>query len=772
MGEKLRYMPLLWLSTVFLAGVVLGSQVNLSWLLWAGVGGLGVLSGLLENRLIWFSPLRFHWGRFCPLPLGFLLAVLCLGACRYQASRSEPNEHDLAFYNLTQNVQVLGQVDTMPVDGERSTQLTFVVKQIWLSDGRLVDVKGKLLVQTWPGQGWQYGDSLSLKGSLISPPDVDGFSYQEFLARQGVFSMMNYPQIERAGPAGGNLLMKGIFRLRLAAWDVIRRSFPSEEGALLSGILLGLDDDLPTDLKQDFQDSGTAHIIAISGFNISVIAGLLTLLCGRLLRRRWAVLAAAGGIIFYTLLVGAGAAVVRAAIMGVMAMAGQWFGRRQNGENALAFTAACMCLINPLILWDASFQLSFAATLGLVLYADRMEEALLNWLERHFSPAWGEKVSSLLGELILSSLAAELTVLPVLAYHFQRLSIISLPANFFVLPVQPLLMILGGVATLGGLISPLLGQALAWLAWPLLAYTISMVKWLAAVPLASISIQSFPAVLIWGYYLLLFWLTENRSSGWQKKAWNGAMICAALGGMFFWRVALNQWQNQNQLVLFIYHSGGTAQPEVWIQTPGGQSLWVHDGGSISQTMAFLDGQLSPFERDVDVLVLPGSGPLSNSNDLLAQQPVQRVYLPTDGYSASSLLRLEAILSEKNIPFQILDAAQQMEDGFDSQVKLIPNSAGNLSVWVQRQGFIFLLPDGANPQELDEGLRGLAVLLLGPVDEESGTLDAWKDIPAEVHLWAGTDLPESLDSNLWQLLAPREWVRVSSDGVEMNLESAK
>ena len=118
-----------------------------------------------------------------------------------------------------------------------------------------------------------------------------------------------------------------------------------------------------------FRTTGTSHIIAISGFNISIIAGLFTLAFSRILGRRWGVVVAILGVIIYTVLVGSSPSVLRAAIMGILALFARQLGR-QTGINTLAVTAAVMAGFNPNILWDPGFQLSFAATLGLVLYAD------------------------------------------------------------------------------------------------------------------------------------------------------------------------------------------------------------------------------------------------------------------------------------------------------------------------------------------------------------------------------------------------------------------
>jgi ComEC/Rec2-related protein len=162
-----------------------------------------------------------------------------------------------------------------------------------------------------------------------------------------------------------------LYQFKEKALDNIYRMFPDPESSLMAGILFGVDTGLTQELQQAFKNTGTAHIIAISGFNISIIAGLFFAFFSKFLGSRRGALLAVIGIIFYTILVGGDAAVVRAAIMGSLALFAKQVGRRQFALNTLLAVALLMCLWNPLYIWDVGFQLSFFATLGLILYASR-----------------------------------------------------------------------------------------------------------------------------------------------------------------------------------------------------------------------------------------------------------------------------------------------------------------------------------------------------------------------------------------------------------------
>ena len=216
-----------------------------------------------------------------------------------------------------------------------------------------------------------------------------------------------------------------LYNMCQQARRTINEILPAPESALLSGILLGISSDLPDAAVGAFQATGTAHIWAISGFNIAIVSGLLITLFGRLLPRRRlaASLIAIGVITAYTLLVGANPSVVRAAIMGTVGMFGPLLGRRQVGVNSLTFTAAVMSLFDPGLPWSISFQLSFMATLGLVLFGDPLQQGLERLLARRLSPAWAQRAAGPVCEYFLLTLAAQVMTLPITAIHFQRVSL-------------------------------------------------------------------------------------------------------------------------------------------------------------------------------------------------------------------------------------------------------------------------------------------------------------------------------------------------------------
>ena len=209
-------------------------------------------------------------------------------------------------------------------------------------------------------------------------------------------------------------------------------------------------------------DFGFTSVALISPSSLACFTPFSAGLLGRYKGAALAVL----GIVLYTLLVGASPSVVRAALMGGLSLFASQLGRRQFGLLSLAVMAAVMAAFNPLLLWNPGFQLSFFATLGLILYAELFSRAFVTFAARRLPTQSVERLTRPVTQYLLINLAATITTLPIIAFHFHRLSLVSLIANLLILPVQPAVMILGGLALLLGTLYFSLGQLAAWLAWP------------------------------------------------------------------------------------------------------------------------------------------------------------------------------------------------------------------------------------------------------------------------------------------------------------------
>jgi competence protein ComEC len=231
------------------------------------------LWGLLAAFLISLAiPLRGH--RRMRLAL-VLLLFATLGAWRYQSHPLAPcfTTPDLASHNGSQDtpawITATGIIDHYPDLRDRSANYRLRVHTLE-TDGTSLEVSGNMLLQASRYPEFQYGDELSVSGLLVTPPCLDDFCYREYLAHQGIHSLIKYPRsVELIAQGQGNHFWAALYSLRNRASGTINRILPEPQASLLNGILLGIESGIPRDLYDDFNATGTSHIIVISGFNRS-----------------------------------------------------------------------------------------------------------------------------------------------------------------------------------------------------------------------------------------------------------------------------------------------------------------------------------------------------------------------------------------------------------------------------------------------------------------------------------------------------------------------
>jgi competence protein ComEC len=666
-----------------------------------------------------------------------------------------------------------------------------------------------LLARVPPGGDWRYGDRISLLGRLITPPEDEDFSYRAYLARQGIFAYMPDAQPSLVRRDQGNRLMAVLYNFKMHGLQTIYRLFPDPEASLFAGILLGMDEGIPKDVEQAFEDSGTAHIIAISGFNMAIVAGLFAGLFGRLLGRRKGALASLIAIGLYTLLVGASASVVRAALMSGLSVFAAQVGRRQDGLNTLAFVAALMALFNPQILWDVGFQLSFLATLGLVLYVGPLTEAFTSLLARRLPPERVQRLARPVGEYFLWTLAALATSLPLTAYYFQRLPLVAPLANLAILPAQAPLMVLGGLAMLVGMFSLPLGQLAAYLAWPFAAYTIRTVEWMAGLPRASIPLGQVNLAVVLLFYVLLFGLTFGRRALGPLRNWPAAVRGAATGAwerlraapqglwvaalvgllaftVFVWQAALAAPDGRLHVVLLDVGSGDG----LMIQTPGGRFVLVDGGPSPAALSDALGRRLPLGNRRLDYLVVAGTEDeqvRGLARNVERFPPGQVLWAgPTGGTQAAR--NLSQALADIQMPIVPAEAGQALDLGQGARLRVLDVSRRGAVLLLEWNKFRMLLPVGVDFDSLerlqaDRSLAGVSALLLAEGGFAPANPPEWiaRLRPGVILLSvaAGDKRnlpdPETLDAiESYTLLRTDQngWIELSTDGEKMWVEAAR
>lgn len=803
--------PLFWLSLAFLLGIWLAQAVSLPVSVWLFLAGTTLALGLLWRFLT--RSLELTSLAQDILFATVFLVLFFLGAARYQAALPQFDAFDLAWYNdRGYDVLVTGWVIEPPDRRDDYANLRLRATGIDAGDGTDLPVDGLFLARVDPNEEFHYGEIVRLRGRLKTPAENEEFSYRDYLARQGVYSIMTSAEATHLPGKKGSALANGLYALKDYALATIYRIVPDPEASLLAGILLGVDSGLPKDLQQAFKDTGTAHIIAISGFNISIIAALFLSLFGRVFGKRRGAVFAAAGIAFYTLLVGADAAVVRAALMGLAALLARHFGRRQDGLVTLFFAAAAMNFINPHYVQDVGFQLSFFATLGLILYAQPLEAFAVRILTRYAIRNTGKqedastgaqtdaqslipdsqfvsRASYFLTNFFLLTLAAQVTTLPIMAYHFHRLSLVSFIANPFILPAQPAVMILGGLADILGMIFLPLGQLAAFVAWPFVAYTIRVVDFFGKAPGAAVSVD-FPFWGVIAWYAALLGLTFGRvplreffaslrARLPRLPAW-ASIAALTLLALLVWRAVLSLPDGKLHVVFLDVG----ASDAILIQTPSGDNVLINGGESLSQLSSQLGQRLPLFRRKLDWLIVASTQEhqVNALPRLMERYPPEQVLWAGNVEASYPARALNAWLTGRQVRVTRAEAGQKLSLGDGAILTVLSADARGAVLLIEYGGFRALLPVGMSFDAMaklqkDESLPPLTALLLadsGLAQLNSAEWISFLD-PQVVVLSVSADNPDGLpDVETLEAVGARTllrtdvngWIEIASDGVSI------
>lgn len=535
-----------------------------------------------------------------------LLAVTAAGGLRLALV---PPDADVSRFNNQGGLTVEGVVVAPPQLRDTALHLDIEVDSL-IRGGERTDSSGRVRAQTLPGAKVSYGDRVQATGLLVTPGESDRFSYADYLARRGIHSQLVQASVSVVSGGHGNPVQGALLNLREQAAGRIAAGLPEPYAGLLSGILLGDESRIAPEVADAFAATGTAHILAISGFNMVIISQAVSGTLRRLrLDRRLTAALTIGLIALYTVFVGANAAVVRAAIMSALLTIGLLLRRRTYVPASLAFVALVMSLADPFVLWDVGFQLSLGATFGLALFATPLSRWIDRQAERALPGRPAAGVAAFITPSLATSLAAQVFAAPLAAWYFGRLSLMLLPVNLLVLPVQTAVLLLGGAATALSLVVPSAASVAYWPALAPLAWTTSVIRLFARLPLADMevgiapaSITAYTGVLVAGAMIHAVrpeWMAQLSVMVSRRRVlWGLAGAYALLLALAF-GVVLSRPDGRLH-VWFLDQGHSNA---VLVQSPGGAQLLVDGGRYPSRLLAVLGDRLPFYDRALEMLAL-------------------------------------------------------------------------------------------------------------------------------------------------------------------------
>lgn len=444
-----------------------------------------LLSVLAVFLFLFFSLIsKNKWG----IIAGVFVLTFSLGILRFHlVDKPAP----LLFESqVGQKISFSGEIMDDPDLRENNQKLTIEVQ--------VGGEKTKILATVNFNEDFKYGDEVNFSGKLEKPENFitdqgKDFDYVNYLRKDGIFYVMSYVNVEIISRGNGNKIKNALFFIKGKFLEKMNFAIASPENLLMGGLILGEKSAFSEELRQDFVDTGTIHIVALSGYNITIVAEWFMKLFA-FLPQNLGIGMGILAILFFVLMTGGSSTALRAGIMATLVLIARATGRNYDVARALILAGVFMIFLNPYVLvYDVSFQLSFIATVAVIFFAPRIEKYFL-WVPDYFK----------LRDIVSVTCAVYIFVLPFILYKMGNLSLVALPANILILPFIPFTMVLGFLTSFAGLIWYILAVPLGYISYLILHYELGVISFFANFPFASFSIPNFPlalAILIYAYFI-------------------------------------------------------------------------------------------------------------------------------------------------------------------------------------------------------------------------------------------------------------------------------
>lgn len=443
---------------------------------------------------------------------GFCLLFLVFGIWRHQEIElGIMMKNELGKYNdLNQKITLVGTISAEPDIRDTSIKLTIKVSDIQTkiqAENSSPSAKGKILITANRYPEYQYGDKLKITGKLETPKVFEEFNYKNYLAKEEIYSVIYYPEIEllikENYRSPTSIIYAKILGFKNKLKESIYQNLSPPQSSILGAMILGDKRRISEEWKEKLNIAGVRHITCVSGMHIVILSGILMWLGMALgLWRGQAFYFAIVLLALFIIMVGAPSSAIRAGIMGGLFLFAQKVGRLRSGGRAIIFAGTLMLFQNPLLLrFDIGFQLSFLAALGIIYLMPIFQHWFKKIPNFKFLPL-GFLLSPV-SSLLAMTFAAQIFTLPILIYNFGRISLVAPLSNILIVPFLPFIMVLGFIFGLMGMLWQPLGWVLSWPAWASLTYLIKIVDGFSKIPWASLTIENVHWIWLAISYLVL-----------------------------------------------------------------------------------------------------------------------------------------------------------------------------------------------------------------------------------------------------------------------------
>ena len=653
---------------------------------------------LAVTACVWIAGGWLAWGkgkRILPV-VCFTFGLFFVVWSRFAAG--VPKEKSLATLAASgRTVEIHGYVDALPQYVRQRTRLVLNIDSAKVSGHVTLKMSGKVLLQVQRHADIQYGEEVRAVGRLILPRNERNpgeFDYQEYLRHRGIYGILlvqGPEDVHSTGQNKGNFLYKNlIYPAKQFVLDVNRLNYSPETASMLNGLLVGVRQEIDSEVLDTFSKSGTIHILSISGLHVAFVAGIV-FGCLTILRLpfRGRIYLTIGALIFYAAVADFVPSVSRATVMITIVLLGQAYERQRNTLNSLFSALILILLFDPRALFEVGLQLSFMAVLAILVLYPRLEV----WAKDHgvLRDTLPIPVQRLI-QLFLVSVAAQLGTLPLSAYYFHNIPLMAMIANVVVVPLAGLIM---GIGFLTIAVAPLSVTVAHWYAGVnaiLIDGMTGTTRIAVQLPLASYSVFRFETIHALCYYLLLV-----CGMTWQMKIWRRRWAYVAALGLC---VAVWSRLFSPPILRIVYLDVDQGDASV-VLTPGGRTILI-DGGDRREHFDYGKQVVVPFLKKMGIKKLdyviashPHDDHIGGLPYVLREFPVDHLVDAGQWVSSSTYLEMLSAVPNRESGYIVPRAGDVLAieddlqlyflhptDSFVSSAKAAPFNTNNVSIVMQ------------------------------------------------------------------------------------------
>ena len=471
---------------------------------------LVILVAVISCALFLFFTLisKNNWG----ILISIFIFTFCLGIFRF--NMVDVSNPEVFESQVGQKVAFSGEIIDEPSIKENNQQLTVEVKNLAPQGLALDSLKARpfpakiqILFSTGLETDYKYGDEINFIGILKKPENFmtdqgKVFDYINYLRKDGILYVMSYPKIEIISEGNGNVIKSFLFTAKEKFLEKMNFAIKSPESLLMGGLILGEKSSFDQDLRQSFVNTGTIHIVALSGYNVTIVAEWFMKLFAKVpyVPKNFGIGMGIFAIILFILMTGGSSTAIRAGIMATLALIARATGRNYDLGRALLLAGVSMIILNPfLLVYDVSFQLSFLATFAVIFIAPRIEK-YFSWVTKSFG----------LQDIVSVTCAAYVFVFPFILYKMGNFSLVALPANVLILPFIPITMMFGFLTGFFGLIYYVLAVPVGFISYLFLHYELGVISFFSNLPFAAFTFSDFPLFLTIAIYTYFIYRLFGR----------------------------------------------------------------------------------------------------------------------------------------------------------------------------------------------------------------------------------------------------------------------